>query len=275
MDHAHPDAESREPSWFREHIGQGINNAGTIVGFSISANFLNSHAWIWTAAGGIKPLADLGGGASLAQAINTSGVAVGWAFDANGLEHAVRWSATGVLTDLNPPGATSEALAINDSGDVVGWVFPVGGSATRAHLWRHNGTQKDLGTLGGASSQAFAVNNALMVIGVSDQRSPKPEVAFVWTPGVGMRALGMGPHSQGLGLSNKGRSVGLMISSGVTGLSIFQGVKAVLPDVDPAKGPFSGPTSVNLCGTIVGSSSSPQPTNGNPVPAIWTKAGCD
>jgi len=48
-----------------------------------------------------------------------------------------------------------------------------------------------------------------------------------------------------------------------------------LPDLAPDKPPFSGPTGINSCGTIVGSSSSPSPINGNPVPAIWTKADCD
>jgi len=55
----------------------------------------------------------------------------------------------------------------------------------------------------------------------------------------------------------------------------FHGSMEILPDLAPGKPRASGPTWVNRCGTIVGSSSSPMPTRGNPVPAIWTKATCD
>ena len=190
--------------------------------------------------------------------------------------HAVQWSASGTLTDLNPPGAISEALGINDAGDVVGWVFPDGGSASHAYLWRHDGVEIDLQTLGGPGSQAFGVNNALAIVGVSDRPSPLPPVAFIWKAATGMRALGMGANSQAFAISDLGRSVGLrVINAGVLGLTRFHGAMEMLPDLAPDKPPSSGPTGVNRCGTIVGSSSSPMPTNGNPVPAIWTKATCD
>ena len=106
------------------HSPRGINQAGTIVGFASTSDFLNARAFIWTQAGGIKPLPDLGGGSSLAMGINTAGVAVGISADPQQVTHAVKWTAAGTVVDLNPMGATSEALAINDSGDVAGWVFP-------------------------------------------------------------------------------------------------------------------------------------------------------
>jgi probable HAF family extracellular repeat protein len=257
-------------------LANGINQSGTIVGFAFSSDFLTSQAFIWHSDSGMQALADLGGGASLAQAINAGGTTVGWAYDSAGILHAVQWSASGTLTDLNPPEAISEALGINDAGDVVGWVFPNGGDASRAHLWRHDGVEVDLGTLGGASSQAFGVNNALAVVGVSDRTSPRPPLAFFWREATGMRSLNMGANSQAFAINDLGRSVGLrVINGGVLGLTRFHGSLEVLPDLAPDKPPASGPTWVNRCGTIVGSSSSPSPTNGNPVPAIWTKATCD
>lgn len=257
-------------------LANDINQAGTIVGFALSADFLTSRAFIWRSDTGMQPLSDLGGNASLAQAINTEGTAVGWAYDPAGVLHAVRWSASGSLTDLNPSGAISEALDINDAGDVVGWVFPNGGLASHAYLWRHDGVEIDLQTLGGPGSQAFGVNNALAIVGVSDRTSPRPPVAFIWKSATGMRSLGMGANSQAFAISDLGRSVGLrVVDAGVIGLTRFHGSTEVLPDLGPDKGPASGPTGINRCGTIVGSSSSPIPTNGNPVPAIWTKAACD
>ncbi len=257
-------------------LANDINQAGTIVGFAHSADFLVSRAFIWHSDTGMQPLADLGGNASLAQAINTDGTAVGWSYDPAGVLHAVRWSASGTLTDLNPSRAISEALGINDAGDVVGWVFPNGGSASHAHLWRHDGVEIDLQTLGGPGSQAFSVNDALAVVGVSDSPSPRPPVAFIWRPATGMRTLRMGGNSEALAINDLGRSVGLrVVDAGVVGLTRFGAAIETLPDLAPDKGPFSGPTGINRCGTIVGSSSSPMPTNGNPVPAKWTKAACE
>ena len=257
-------------------LANGINQAGTIVGFAFTNDFVTSHAFIWKSDTGMQPLADLGGNASLAEAINADGTAVGWSFDAGGVLHAVKWDASGSLTDLNPAGAISEALGINDAGDIVGWVFPAGGLASHAWLWRHDGVQIDLQTLGGLGSQAFGVNNSLAIVGVSDRPSPLPPVAFIWKPATGMRSLGMGGNSQAFAINDLDRSVGLrVVNQGVLGLTRFQAPPELLPDVAPDKPPFSGPAGINRCGTIVGSSSSPQPTNGNPVPAIWTKATCD
>jgi len=257
-------------------LANGINQAGTIVGFAFTNDFLTSRAFMWHSDTGMQPLIDLGGNASLAQAINTDGTAVGWSYDGGGVLHAVKWDASGSLTDLNPSGAISEALGINDAGDVVGWVFPAGGSASHAYLWRHDGVEIDLQTLGGPGSQAFGVNNALAIVGVSDRPSPLPPVAFIWKPATGMRSLGMGGNAQAFAINNLNRSVGLrVVNQGVLGLTRFHAPPEVLPDLAPNKPPASGPTGINGCGTLVGSSSSPIATNGNPVPAIWTKTTCD
>jgi probable HAF family extracellular repeat protein len=257
-------------------LANGINQTGSIVGFAFTNDFLISHAFIWNSATGMQPLVDLGGNASLAEAINADGTAVGWSFDAGGVLHAVKWDLSGFVTDLNPTGAISEALGINDAGDVVGWVFAADASASHAYLWRHDGVEIDLQTLGGPGSQAFGVNNDLAVVGVSDRVSPRPPEAFIWRPATGMRRLGMGANSQAFAISDVGRSVGLRIGNGgVRGLTRFHGPPAVLPDIAADKPPASGPAGINSCGTIVGSSSSTDPTNGNPVPAIWTKGTCD
>jgi probable HAF family extracellular repeat protein len=261
---------------FPSALANDINQAGTIVGFAFTNDFLASRAFIWKSDTGMQALADLGGNASLAQAINADGTAVGWSFDAGAVLHAVKWDPSGLLTDLNPSGAISEALDINDAGDVVGWVFPAGESASHAHLWRHDGVEIDLGTLGGPGSQAFGVNNALAIVGVSDRPPPLAPVAFIWKPATGMRSLSMGANSQAFAINDLGRAVGLrVVNQGVLGLTRFHGPPEVLPDLAPDKPPASGPTGINRCGTLVGSSSSPDPTNGNPVPAIWTKAACD
>ena len=263
---------------FTSALAKGINNAGTIVGFAHANNFSISRGFIWTSAGGIKPLQDLGGSGSIAFAINNSGVSVGEASDPSGQIRAVKWSANGVITDINPPGAGfSEATAINDAGDITGFVFPAGGNGEHAWLWRANGTQQDLGTLGGQRAFAYGINSAVVVVGFSEQTPPKPDIAFRWNQTVGMKPIiSFGGGSQALGISDRNRIVGFqVINAGVVGLTTFQGTKTVLPDLGQKGFPFSGPTAVNTCGAITGSSISARPTNANSVPAIWTKVGCD
>jgi probable HAF family extracellular repeat protein len=261
---------------FPSSLAKGINNAGTIVGYVTTSTQNLSHAFIWTSAGGMKPLQDLGGLGSIALAINNSGVAVGWASDPNDNIHAVRWSAAGVITDINPlPGAFSQASAINDAGDIAGYARTLSNSGEHVWLWRSNGTQQDLGTLGGQHSFGYGINSAVAVVGWSEQTPPKPDIALRWTQATGMKPItSFGGGSQALGISDRNRVVGFqVVQAGVVGLTLFQGTKTVLPDLTPSRGPFSAATAANTCGTIVGNSVSP--TSGLSVPAMWTKAGCD
>jgi probable HAF family extracellular repeat protein len=262
---------------FRSALAKGINQSGTVVGFAMTASFGQSRAFKWTAAGGMKPLPGLGGLGSIALAINAGGTAVGWAATASDAIHAVKWLPGGAIVDINPPGAGfSQANAINDVGDIVGTAF-IAPNREHAYLWRHDGVQIDLGTLGGPLSFANGVNDALVVVGVSDRPFPQPPIAFRWTAGNGMRPLTKwGGSSEALAVSDLGRSVGKQtVNQGVKGLTQFQGVLNVFPDLAPSKGPFSAATSVNRCGTAVGSSVSPNPTNGNSVPVVWRKPTCD
>lgn len=256
-------------------IANDINQSGTIVGFSFGSSVSTARAFVWTPGVGMRALPDLGGNANIAQAINASGMAVGWAADSFGTVHAARWDAAGQITDLNPPGGTSIAIDINDLGDIIGWTFPLGAVQEHAHLWRRDGVQVDLGTLGGAKSNGFGINNSAQAVGVADPPVPAPEVAFVWDQARGMHNLGYGMRSQAFAISDLGRSVGLSTGSGVVGLTKFRGVLQILPDLAPAKPHFSGPVNVNRCGTIVGSSVDPNPASAALLPVVWRNAACD
>ena len=263
---------------FQSSLAKGINSAGTIVGYVVTSSFNASRAFVWTSAGGMKALQGLGGSGAIAFAINDNGVIVGEASDQNDQIHAVKWNAAGVITDINPVGGAGQATAINNAGDIAGFNFPQGGNGEHAWLWRANGTQQDLGTLGGQRAFGYGINSGVTVVGWSNQTPPKPDIAFRWSQATGMKPItSFGGGSQALGISDKNRVVGFqVINAGVVGLTTLKGVKTVLPDLAPQKGfPFSGPTSVNTCGNITGSSVSPNPTNGNSVPVIWTKTGCD
>jgi probable HAF family extracellular repeat protein len=90
--------------------------------------------------------------------------------------------------------------AINESGQVVGGRY----------IWTPGAGVQDLGTLGGTSTDAYAINNLGQVAGTSSTATGERH-AFLWTPGQGMRDLGTlggGSSSTARGVNDQGQVVG-------------------------------------------------------------------
>jgi len=211
---------------------EDINENGQVVGYATTES--TYQAFIWTAAGGMQPLAgSLGGCCTLARAINDHGVVVGEARLPGTGAHAVVWE-NGVMRDIQsfPTGSTfpwdisnygavgqwntsdaaflwtsgagmsplaglaaknDVAIGINDLGQVVGWYPRTPTAVNTAFLWT-NGVVTDLGTLGGTSSVAWAINNAGQIVGRADlprKGAQSPYHAFLWTAAAGIRDLGL------------------------------------------------------------------------------------
>lgn len=150
------------------------------------------------------------GAVARAYDINAHGEIVGTTQLPGEPRRAVMWrpGATEVTVLPAPAGLDAEAVAINDAGQIAGTVWDASG-ATHAVLWQ-NGQMHDLGTLGGASSRANAINNAGQIVGWSEAAGRQAgHLAFLWEDGT-MRDLGTlrGQHSEAYAINDHGQIVG-------------------------------------------------------------------
>jgi probable HAF family extracellular repeat protein len=148
-------------------------------------------------------------GPGFAAAVNQDGLVAGQFTTDKNRSHACRWDSKR-LQDLDQPGGLwSGARAINRRGTVVGEYSTGPDQAIRGFLW-HDGTLRDLGTLGGADSHALGINDSGLIAGYARDRNGLTH-AVVWENGR-PRALGTHsakfPRSQALALNDSGVVVG-------------------------------------------------------------------
>jgi probable HAF family extracellular repeat protein len=158
---------------FTSSSATAINDKGQVVGTSYLAKVTQTgqqgHAFIWEN-GVMTDLGTLGAGyaTSEAVALNERGVVVGSTRSQTGPPRPVLWRDR--MMRLLYRGTTYGAVvAINDHGQVIGARVPTGGAVVHAFIWE-NGKLTDLGTLGGAESDAAAINARNHIVGVSNTR---------------------------------------------------------------------------------------------------------
>ncbi len=138
-------------------IAHDVNDAGAVVGLA-ETNTGQPHAFLWTAADGLRDLGALGAAPSMALGINNRAEVVG------GSGHAFLWTEQAGMVDLGTLGGrTSCASDVNDLGCIVGVsqtdrTDARGLPVTRAFLRTPDGAMLDLGTLGGEHSSAAAIS---------------------------------------------------------------------------------------------------------------------
>lgn len=152
------------------------------------------RAFRWDATSGMQALPTLGGDFAVATAINEIGHVAGFSTTATGEKHAFYWDGT-AIHDVGtlPLGDQSVAWAANDRGRVVGVGSTRAGPSAplefHAFVWDYQTRRiRDLGTLGGTTSQALAVNRRGEVAGYA-YTSDQKRHAFFWD-GWTMRDLG-------------------------------------------------------------------------------------
>ena len=249
-------------------LPNAINSGGDIVGQVqwISGNLSQPIQPVrWLNPGFLmQTLATLGWD-GWALDINSSRVAVGTSrATSGGAQHAVKWSASGTITDLNPAGAqSSRGYGINEQGEVVGTATFNG--STHGWKWYPNNTQLDLGLV--VNGIVPEINSTSEAVGTAVYNGVSQ--AVMWTPNGTVLSLGAGSGSVGTTTSDARRYVGVTGSVPWTKRSETTPVNLPLPSGASSGHPFD----VNRCGAIVGYASGGSLTM--QMPAKWSKTTCD
>ena len=190
----------------------GINNAGTVVGYSNLKGHDPSDFFAvkWSPTGAITNLGTLSGGTSSAAfQVNSAGEISGDSFLASGVVNAARWTDNKIKNIGKLQGAIfSAGLAINDNGYIVGESVFSYGPPIVSHGFLWNGSvMKDLGTLpGGKTSMANAINSNGVAVGQSDGlQTASRWRAVQWNAAGKIRDLGLlkgGTYSVAFGVNN-------------------------------------------------------------------------
>jgi probable HAF family extracellular repeat protein len=242
-------------------------SADAVGSLRLESNEFTPQAILWSSQG-VTHLGTLGGIGSSALGLNDNRVIVGVS-DTNMLDRGGRvvsqafvWD--GTMQNLADPGSflDSAALAVNNTGQIVGWSALEGGSR-HAVLWTTTPAQAvartvlDLGTLGGPSSLARAVNAQGVIVGEAETEifigDTYPVLAFRYDE-TGMTALPFlpeGSNSSAFDINDAGAIVGWSQTMGGNHGTVW------LPDRPPIEIPtFGGDTSValgiNNLGGVVG-----------------------
>jgi probable HAF family extracellular repeat protein len=193
-------------------VALDVNDLGEAAGRSKVSDVLGTgtHAFLWTADGGMVDLGTLGGGISMATGINNQSQIVGKATTATEETRAFLWSSSTGMQDLGTLGGNfSLAEGINELGDIVGQSSLSGAPGRRAAFWPAGGSPIDLGTLGGAESIAYGINDLGEIVGTADNSAGERR-AFLWRAGQGMIDLGTlgGSESVAFAINNSSQVVG-------------------------------------------------------------------
>lgn len=179
----------------------GVHPDGWAVGQSTGSVYLYPKAVKFAAGGAVDLAPDSYMGA--ARAVNASGAIAGWMYADKGFE-AVIWNGTSLVRF----GPSTFAYAINDGGVITGTQLV--GLTSRAFTWSAGGSQVELPSLGGNTSEGNGINNHGDVVGDSFRTGLLDEIAVYWPASGGAVDLGTlgGLTSSARDINNHGQIVG-------------------------------------------------------------------
>lgn len=204
------DAQHQEVAVWRQHAGawsvQDLGDLGIAEPHSgLSATGVNAHGevsigvltdvvggWVYSH-GVVHRLKDFAGGTdAYARAINSEGLVVGEALDADGNDFAAVWRHWSSLPRKLRPASGydgSFAQGVDDRGDVVGGSFSNDGSAVQvATRWGPGGHPTILSGLGG-DADAWGINDSGRTVGEASDATGRYGV--IWNRPATPRNLGL------------------------------------------------------------------------------------
>ncbi|HYD52742.1 MAG TPA: hypothetical protein VEA99_08950 [Gemmatimonadaceae bacterium] len=249
-------------------VALGINEAGTIVGYSYGPSGIRAVSWRQQV---IAPLdVSPSAGFAAAVAIASRGTVVGDGWDDTFANHAFAWN-RGAATFLGSSAVddASAAVGVNARGDVVGWVL--NGGTSYATAWRNGARELLPQRPGHLRSQAYGINAAGQVVGASGTVGPDYELAtraVLWDKGQAID-LGTpgGAEASASAISEPGAVVGQgLTASGEVVAWIWEGgVMSTLP-IPPGGAAIA--SSINHHGDVVGRLD----RGFGSVPVVWRRA---
>ena len=209
------------PSGSLNSHAEDVNNAGVVTGRTwAGSQDSNALSVFWNSTGTTTPLPISNSGAN---ALNDSGHVAGGISGGGGFGHGYFYDGATVqdthTATLNSVGGFSVAADLNNADQIAGWVANGGAGPPSAYVWQ-NGTAVLLGTLGGSTSSAFAINNQGQISGTADTSNQNSR-AFIWRdvngngnsdPGDMIQLADMGLSSAAYAINDLGVAAGFVLT---------------------------------------------------------------
>jgi probable HAF family extracellular repeat protein len=232
---------------------RGLNASGQVTGAQLGLTSLEDD---------FGPYRSTPGSAAVAL---TGCCDMQWGADINDAGVVVGTTHSGLLAGARA--FVAAAVAISDAGQIVG--YSPAATGRHAVMWSPAGVVRDLGTLGGSTSEAIDVNAAGLVIGRSLTVGDAATHFFLWSAATGMQDLDalLGAITSVVEINDAGQIIGTYATDGGASHAFLYTPGSELRDLGTLGGTTSEPTGLNDAGQVVGSSTL---ADGSAHAFLWT-----